>query len=420
MHSLTNAEVISIGSELLNGFTLNTNAHWISGQLTDLGIKLTRVTAVEDTKDAIVSILQEAIHRDTKIIICTGGLGPTLDDITKKTIADFFNRTLELDTNVLEHVKNLFHKRNIPMPEVNVLQAHVPSGSKALHNEYGTAPGIYIEENDKHFFFLPGVPYEMKYIFLEHITPMIKKYCLEGKMYYKTITTRGIGESALMEILSEWEQEVLKDGIDLCYYPSTRMVKLRLSKISINQEQFEKYIQQHIISLKHKILPYWIGTENIRLEELLGNMLKTNKASLGTVESCTGGYLAHLITSVSGSSEYFKGSIVSYDNEVKTNIVGVQEDLIQLHGAVSEEVVMQMAKSGLHRLNVDYCIATSGIAGPNGGTPEKPVGTIWMAIAGKNLMKAKKMVFGKDRLNNIQLFSFYALDYLMNELPQEV
>lgn len=413
--SLPVAEILSIGSELLNGFTLNTNAHWLARKLTDAGFKTTRTTTIQDQKEVILQTLQELTHRRAQVIICTGGLGPTIDDITKATVAEFFNRKLVLDQHVLKHVQHIFSSRGIPMPEVNQYQAYVPEGCVVLFNEYGTAPGIWIEHHGQIFVFMPGVPYEMKYIFEHQVLPRIQPKS-ETKMRYVTITTRGIGESALMEKIKLWEEKALSQGLDVAYYPSPKSVKLRLSKETPSLDIFDAVTKPLILELQPLIAKYYVSTENLKLEEILAQKLLQRKQTVCTVESCTGGYIAHILTSIPGSSQFFNGSIVSYQNHIKSTLVGVQEQHFNTVGAVSEEVVMEMAQNGRRLLQSDFCVSTSGIAGPTGATETKPVGLVWVGVATPDKVIAKKFQFGKDRKGNIQLFAHYAIDFLLSEM----
>lgn len=409
------SEIISIGSELLNGFTLNSNAHWIAQKFNELGYKTIRMTSIEDQKDDIFNILSEAKQRKANIVVCTGGLGPTLDDITKACIAEYFESPLETDADTLVHIERIFSKKGVPMVDINRFQALIPKNSIALFNEYGTAPGIWLAKNDQVFIFLPGVPYEMRNIFETQVMPRIRTNH-EAKVRYQTITTRGIGESSLMVKIQDWEKEALVKQLDLAYYPSPKTVKLRLSKYTQTQEEFDAVVKPMVISLKQLIPENFVVAANFRLEELVAQKLLSKKQTLCTVESCTGGYISHLITTMPGSSAYFNGSIVSYQNNIKSHVVGVNFEHFNTVGAVSEEVVLEMAQKGRLILESDYCVSTSGIAGPTGATDTKPVGLVWIAVATPSKVVAKKFQFGKDRKNNIQLFAQYALDFLLTEM----
>lgn len=409
------AEIVSIGSELLNGFTLNTNAHWLAQKFNDIGFKTLRVTSIEDDRLAIFEVLAQIEKRGTSLVIFTGGLGPTIDDITKKVISEYFEMPLTLDSQTLIHVEKLFKQKNVTMPEVNKFQAYIPLGSTPLFNEYGTAPGMWIEKGEQVFVFLPGVPYEMKHIFETQVVPRITTTNTE-KIRYQTITTRGIGESSLMEKISTWQQKCIDLGFELAYYPSPKTVKLRLSKYTDSQDTFDFLVKPLVTELKGLIPTYFVVAANFRLEELVAQKLLSKNQTLCTVESCTGGYIAHLITTMAGSSAYFNGGIVSYQNKIKSDLVGVQQTHFSKVGAVSEEVVIEMARNGRRLLQSDYCVSTSGIAGPTGATDIKPVGLVWIAVATPDKVIAKQFQFGKDRKSNIQLFSQYALDFLLSHI----
>lgn len=408
------AEIISIGDELLIGQVVNTNASWMATELNKSGISVVRITAVSDAgtsiKDAIVAAEQVA-----DIIILTGGLGPTKDDITKQVLADYFNSEMIFHEPTFEQVKSIFAKRNFKVTDVNKRQAEIPDVCTPLFNRYGTAPGMWFEKNSKVLVSLPGVPFEMKTLMTEEVIPRLQNKFKLDYIFHKTIMTTGVGESMLAEIIKDWEDN-LDETIKLAYLPQPGIVRLRLSASGSDKEQLINKVNDSCKQLVSIIPDLVFGYDDISIEEVVGNLLKNGGATLSTAESCTGGYIAHLITGVSGSSVYFQGSIVSYSNEVKINQLGVDALVLEEKGAVSKEVVEQMALGGREHLQTDYCLATSGIAGPDGGTEEKPVGTIWIALATPNGVQSKLFHFGEHRGRNIRRSALAALNMLRKEI----
>lgn len=412
------AEVITIGDEILFGQITDTNTQFISEKLSQIGIKTIRKSSVGDSKDEILKIFAEATTR-AQIIIITGGLGPTKDDITKHTICEFFNDNLVMHEPTLAHVTSFFEKRGRPMLEINKQQALVPSKAKVLFNDWGTAPGMWIENNEKIFVSLPGVPYEMKLILENRVIPEIKSYFQTPFIFHKMIHTSGLGESYLAELIKDWEDN-LPQHMKLAYLPSLGIVKLRITATGENQKLLAQETEKQVIDLQKLIPNYIFGYDaDAKLEEVVGKLLLSKYKTISTAESCTGGYISHLLTSISGSSAYYKGSVISYSNEIKISELDINEDIINLKGAVSEEVVKQMAENVRKKLNTDYAISTSGITGPNGGTDEKPVGTVWVAIANREKVISKKFVFGNIRENNIRLSAVNALKMLFDLLVSE-
>lgn len=407
------AEIISIGDELLIGQTINTNAAWLGQQLSDLGIRVENTIVIPDEQEAIYNSFDTALNR-ADIVIVTGGLGPTKDDITKKVICDFFQTELIMNEEVLSHVKGFFERRNRPMLEVNAHQGLVPKTAQVLFNEIGTAPGMWLEKAKSVLISMPGVPYEMKNIFLNKVIPKISNQFETSKRYYRTLLTQGIGESFLAEMLKDWEDSLRNDGLNLAYLPSPGMVKLRVS--SYNGIADEVKINGYAEQLKQLLPNYIYGEGEQQLHEVVGEILVSKGQTIGTVESCTGGAIAATLTSVSGSSRYVQGSIVAYSNELKTKLVGVPAGLITEKGAVSQEVVENLATNGKKVLGVDWCIATSGVAGPTGGTDEKPVGTIWLAIVGKGGVSSWKLNLGDNRERTVQITVLTALNMLRCQL----
>lgn len=402
-------ELISIGDELLIGQTINTNATWIGSELALRGAKVSHCAVIEDKKEAIINALDLALNR-SDVVLITGGLGPTKDDITKYTLAEYFNTTLEINPEVLEHVKTFFKKRKREMLDVNIQQAALPKSAKVLHNELGTASGMLFESGTKTVISLPGVPYEMKHILsTSGFEFLIQKYKVSS-LYHRTIHLQGIGESYLADEISAIETNLESNDIKLAYLPSPGTVRLRFTSIPL--EEKKKIIDNSILKIKQLLPKNVYGEGNVNLSQVVGNILKEQNAKLGTVESCTGGEISNEIVKISGSSDYYNGSLISYSNELKINLVGVKASSIEQFGAVSEQVVTQMAQNGRKILNTDYCIATSGIAGPTGGSEEKPVGTIWICVAGPDHITAKKFNFGDDRARNIKITALTGLNML--------
>jgi nicotinamide-nucleotide amidase len=408
-----NVELLSIGDELLIGQTVNTNASWIGQEMSLIGARIIRTTVISDTTDAIINAL-EAIDEKTDCIIITGGLGPTKDDITKHTLCSFFNTSLEVHLPTLKKIEDYFLKRNRPMLETNIQQAELPLNCVILNNSYGTASGMWFEEKGKIFISLPGVPYEMKGIITEEVIPRLKEKFTLNSIYHKTALTQGIGESFLAEKIDAWENSLHARNLNLAYLPSPGIVKLRIT--SYRGEQDKETIDEYFDELKKLIPESIFGFENDSLPKVIGRLLLEKKLSIGTVESCSSGLLASQICSVSGASDYYMGSLLTYSNELKNKLADVSQETLQKYGAVSEEAVKEMAIGGRKKLGVDCCISTSGIAGPTGGTAEKPVGLVWIAIALPTKTLVRKFQFGDNRERTIQMTVSSALNYLRYEL----
>ena len=406
-------ELISIGDELLIGQTINTNASWLGQELSLLGCNIIKGVTISDTKDAITNALDD-IQKTTQLCIITGGLGPTNDDITKYTLASYFDMELEINEEIKLKIEQYFQKRNRPMLLVNEHQALMPKGCIVLNNNYGTAAGILIEKNNQIFVSLPGVPYEMKGIVLEELIPYLKnRFELKGKGH-KTALTQGIGESFLAEKIKTWEDDLTKNNFSLAYLPSPGFVKLRIT--APNEHEGLDAINSYFNKLEQLIPEALYGYNEDKLQEVIGAKLKEKNLSIGTVESCTGGMLAAQISSVSGASEYFMGSLLTYSNEMKSKLAGVDARLIEEFGAVSQAVACAMAEGGRNKLNVSVCISTTGIAGPTGGTDSKPVGLIWIAIATSSRTISKSFQYGDQRERNIQMAVASALNLLRYEV----
>lgn len=408
------ASIITIGDEILIGQTVDTNSAWIASELNLIGIPVKEIISISDRSE----LIKEAIDRElklNKLIFITGGLGPTQDDVTKKTLVDYFDDELEINESVLSKIEHYFNSINRPMLEVHRQQAALPKKARIIENQLGTASGMWFRKGNSSVIALPGVPYEMKGL-LSQIIPLLKAEFPLGDFFHKTILMQGIGETTLADNISEIETACRNQGIGVAYLPSPGIVKLRLSSTSKEKDIIENYLNS--IAESHKAFVY--GFDSDTLESVIGELLKQNGATLGTVESCTGGAIAARIVSVSGSSLYYKGSIISYSYEIKESLVGVPSEVIKTQGAVSKECVESMAVNGVKTLGVDYCIAASGIAGPDGGTPDKPVGTVWIAIASAQGVLSKLHQFRFNRERNIELTVVSALNELRRTLVKQL
>ena len=408
-----NASIITIGDELLIGQTIDTNSAWIGQELNKIGVWLKRRVAVGDVWDDIWNAL-DAESKESDIIIITGGLGPTADDITKPLLCKYFGGKLIVNEDVLTHVKYLFDKvyrRPGPMLERNLKQAEVPDVCMVLHNARGTAPGMWFEKDGKIYVSLPGVPHEMKGLMINEVLPRIPKHFQLPFIIHRTAFTMGTGESMIAEKIKDFETG-LPGHIKLAYLPGYGMVKLRLTARGDDKGKMEKELDERFSILKELVAEWLVTDKDENLATVVIKILKEKNKTIGTAESCTGGYIAHLITSNPGSSVGYKGSIISYANDVKENILGVTDKTLRTVGAVSEETVIQMVKGAIEKLNVDFAIATSGIMGPDGGTDEKPVGTVWIAAGNKGKVETAKLAFRFDRERNIEMTSHTALNFL--------
>jgi nicotinamide-nucleotide amidase len=404
------AEIITIGDEILIGQIVDTNSAWIAEQFNLNGIEIYQITSVHDDHNHIVEALKKAEEK-VDLVLITGGLGPTKDDITKNTLCEYFNTKLVFHEPTFEHIKNRFGKRNININKLNRDQALVPENCTVLFNKLGTAPGMWFESNDTIFVSLPGVPFEMKYLVEYELFPRLINSGKTKSIYHKTVLTQGLPESMLAEKIENWEN-ALPSNIKLAYLPSPMAVRLRLSAMGKDKLLLENLVEKEIQKLQ-QIIPHHIyGYNNETMAEVIGRTLKRNGKTLGVAESCTGGYISHLITSVPGCSAFYKGSVTAYSNEIKEKILGVKTETLFDFGAVSEEVAKEMAIGARQVLNTDIAVATTGIAGPDGGSEEKPVGTVWIAVASENTVIAQKFVFGDNRERNILRSSQTALQLL--------
>jgi len=413
-----NVEIITIGDELLIGQVIDTNSAWMGKTLNEAGFDVSRITSIQDTKEAITQSLDEALSR-TNIVLLTGGLGPTKDDITKETIAEYFNSKLVFNETAYRNIESYLKGRVKGINKLNKSQAYVPENCQVINNPVGTAPIMWFNENNKVIVSMPGVPVEMKTAMSNAVIPRLKEMYTTGHIIHKTIQIFNVPEAVLAEQLEEWEATI-PDYISLAYLPSPGKIRLRLSARSSHKE----LAQKDIIALTKKLYgiigDHIFGEEDKPAHEMLGELLRSKQKSLAVAESCTGGNIGHLITSIPGSSAYFKGGVIAYENAVKEHVLGVSPETLNTHGAVSQQVVEQMALGVKKLMKSDFAIATSGIAGPDGGTEAKPVGTVWIAIAGDFGIQSQCFNFGKIRLRNIERSSDTALIMLLKRIGTEL
>lgn len=405
------ATIITIGDELLIGQVIDTNSAWMAQELNKMGVPVIRRVAVGDSWEDIWNTLDEE-SKKASIILITGGLGPTADDITKPLLCKYFGGNMIMHQPTLDHVTHIFEtilKR--PMIDRNRKQAEVPDNCRVLKNEKGTAPGMLFEKDGKIFVSLPGVPHEMKGLMKQAVLPFIANHFQTTHIEHRTLLTYGIGESFLAERIANTE-EALPAHIKLAYLPNYGLVRLRLTASGFNKEALQTEISTQFEALKKAVGPYLIADKDISMEQIVGNLLIDKNATVSTAESCTGGYIAHLLTKYPGSSVFYTGSIVSYSNDIKQEILQVPSEVIAQKGAVSEATVIEMAKQCLKLMKTDYSIAVSGIMGPDGGTEDKPVGTVWIAVADKKQVKTQRLQLRYDRERNITLTAMNALNFL--------
>ena len=405
-----NAVIITIGDELLIGQTIDTNSAWIAQRLNNQGINVVRRVAVGDTRDAIITALDEEMAKASLIII-TGGLGPTSDDITKPLLCDYFGGKLVVDEKVLAHLHEIFSRRKRLVLERNLKQAEVPDNCTVLFNKMGTAPGMWFEKNGKVVVALPGVPFEMKYIMENEVLPRTEQRFASDAIVHRNLFTAGEGESVIAEKLLDIENS-LPDYIKLAYLPDSGFVKLRLTGRGNDREKLTTELEQYQHKIAETLGSIVIAMEDIPLEAMIGQSLLKLGKTVGLAESCTGGLIGHDITQVPGASAYFMGSIVSYHNNVKNSVLGVKNETLTQYGAVSEETVIEMAKGALKTLDVDYSLAVSGVLGPDGGTDRVKVGTVWMAAADKDNVVTREHHFFYDRDRNKEMAAKNAM-YLL-------
>jgi len=411
------AEIITIGDEILIGQITDTNSAWIAKKLQNINISVVQMTSISDSQNAIRDTLAAASLR-ADIVIVTGGLGPTKDDITKKTAALYFGTELLRDENVLLHVRRFFEQRSLEMLSINEQQADVLANCTVLFNDVGTAPGMWVENNGTHFVFIPGVPFEMKFLMDNRILPRLSSLDKSGAIWMQNIITAGLGESFLADKISDIEDD-LPPHIKLAYLPKYGSVRLRLTSMGDDLSDLQKQITAIASRIVDRVLPHVIATEDVTLEEVIVQEFTKRQLTLSTAESCTGGYLAAQLTAIPGCSQMYAGGTIPYSNVLKENLLDVKESTLKAFGAVSEQTVIEMVTGLKNKFRTDYAIATSGIAGPTGGTTEKPVGTIWIAVAGKEQIVSKKFLFTTNRQVNIELATAQAYILLWNVFWQE-
>ncbi len=418
MQKNINVSIITIGDELLIGQVIDTNSAWIATQLNGIGIKVNRRVAVGDDANSILQALDEE-SKHANVVLITGGLGPTADDITKPLLCTYFNGRLVVNEAALANVKNIFEnyiKR--PLIERNLKQAEVPDNCIVLQNKRGTAPGMWFEKDDVIYISMPGVPYEMQGMITDDVIPALSQRFTLPFISHRTLLLAGIGESFIAEMILDFESS-LPSSIKLAYLPNYGMLRLRLTLYAADATG-EKILIEKFSELKQLVHEYVVIDDDIKLEAVIGQLLTANNKTIATAESCTGGYIAHLLTAMPGASAYFKGSIISYSNQIKEDLLDVQSDTLKNNGAVSEATVKEMVTGALSKLQTDYTIAVSGILGPDGGTTDKPVGTVWMAAGNAHEIKTLKMQFRFDRMRNMQLTAIYALNLLRSLMIAEL
>lgn len=407
---LVNAEIIAIGDELLYGQIMDTNSHWISQELDLMGVKVVRKTTVGDNRTDILAAF-EAAEKRAHLILITGGLGPTQDDLTKPLLAEYFGCQIIEFPEAVAAVTEFFRKRGREMTQLNILQGHLPSCCTYVPNEVGTAPGMWFEREGTYWMSMPGVPHEMKKLMKDFVLPKLSGIFNLPVIYHKVVKTVGIGESWLADLIKDWENS-LPDHIRLAYLPSLGHVKLRLTAFGTDKNELYQQVESQISKVIPLIDKYIYGYDDESLESAIGKLLKNAGKTLALAESCSGGYVSHLVTTVPGSSDYFQGSVVPYHNQFKENILGVKSETLASFGAVSEQTAMEMAEGVRRIFGSDFGLASTGIAGPDGGSEEKPVGTVWIACAGEGFLETRKLQLTQDRMLNIQLTGVSVLNLL--------
>jgi nicotinamide-nucleotide amidase len=408
---MTNISIVTIGDELLIGQVIDTNSAWMAQELNKAGFWVRRRVAIGDGRNDILKALEEE-SAESEVILITGGLGPTADDITKAVLCEYFNSTLVVNEAALENVKNIFtNLLQRPLIERNLKQAEVPAVCTVIQNKRGTAPGMLFTKDERVFVSMPGVPHEMKGMMTDDVIPYLKKHFSTQYISHRTLLTAGVGESTLADHIREFES-ALPAHIKLAYLPGYGMVRLRLTATAGQTDGLEQELDQLFDELKSQVMEWMVTDEDITLQEAIGKLLSSRKQTVSIAESCTGGYVAHLITSIPGSSAYFLGSVISYHNSIKTKMLDVDPGILSAHGAVSEETVKAMVRGALLHMKSDFAIATSGIMGPGGGSDEKPVGTVWIAAGDSHEIFTRKLWFRFDRQRNIELTAINVLNLL--------
>lgn len=411
------AEIITIGDEILIGQIVDTNSAWMATELNKIGIRVKQISSISDDKEHILKALAEAASR-ASIIFITGGLGPTKDDITKKTLAEYFGVELVENKEAFVNVERIFAKYNRPLLEINKQQALVPANCEVVLNENGTAPGMWFNHNGVIYMSMPGVPFEMMYMMEGQVLPKIKATLKLPVIIHKTLLTVGEGESFLAERIVDIEND-LPSHIKLAYLPKLGQVRLRLSAFGEDEAALQKEVDAFATRFIERIGAPFVIDQDIPLEKAILNLMESRGLTLSVAESCTGGYLSHLFTQHPGSSQVFLGGAVSYSYELKESILGVKNETLWQHGAVSEETVKEMVEGALQNFKSDLAVAITGVAGPGGGTEDKPVGTVWIAVAGKQKTYLKKYTFGSKRRQNIERSAVMALS-MLNTLLTEI
>ncbi|MEI7735723.1 MAG: CinA family nicotinamide mononucleotide deamidase-related protein [Ferruginibacter sp.] len=420
---MTQASIITIGDELLIGQVIDTNSSWMAQELNKAGIRVVRRVAVGDVWDEIWQALDEE-SKHANIILITGGLGPTADDITKPLLCKYFGGKLIIDEGAKQNVVDIFNRLNRPMIARNLMQAEVPDVCTVIPNKRGTAPGMWFSKTNANtqentvYVSMPGVPHEMKGMMEDYVIPQLSSEFTLPVILHRTLLTAGVGESFLAEMISDFET-ALPAPIKLAYLPNYGMVRLRLTSSGFDAAVIEQEVNEQFMQLQLLVKDYLVTNEDEPMEKVVGKLLLAQNKTMCTAESCTGGYIAHLITSIAGSSSFYDGSVVSYSYAAKEDLLGVSNETLTSKGAVSEEVVTQMAKGALQHIKSNYVIAVSGIMGPGGGMPEKPVGTTWIAVGDSNRIIAKRLHFRFDRARNIQLTATTALNMLRQFMLEE-
>ena len=408
---------ISIGDELLIGQVINTNAAWLGEHLSDAGFQLDSSLTIGDSEKAILDAFNACMDAD--LVLVTGGLGPTADDITKPTVCKFFNTELEFCQDAYDNVVSLFKRRGFQMSDRNKGQAYLPKSCQYIPNTYGTAPCMWLEKQGVVFAFMPGVPYEMKGIFNDELLPRIKKRFNSVPYEKRVIMTTGIGESFLADKIKDWEDN-LPEFLSLAYLPQYGMVRLRLSGRHEDAELLHATLDNEVEQLKRLISEYIFSFEDQPIERAVFDLLIKKRKTFASAESCTGGNIAHVITLIPGSSEVFKGTAVTYATPMKTKVLGVLAETIERYGVVSQQVVEGMAKGVRELMEADFGVATTGVAGPTGGTEENPVGTVWIGVASAKGVVSHRFNFGKDRENVINRATIMAYEMLRQQLISPV
>jgi len=411
------ASIITIGDELLIGQVVDTNSAWMAQELNKAGIRVVRRVAVGDVWEEIWQALDEE-QKYADIILITGGLGPTSDDITKPLLCEYFNGKLVVNEAAKENVIRIFTRLNRPVLERNLKQAEVPDACTVIPNNRGTAPGMWFERDEKVFVSMPGVPHEMKGMMEDAVIPELLKRFQFPLIIHRTLLTAGIGESFLAERIVDFEAR-LPDNIKLAYLPNYGMVRLRLTATGPDNASLSKLTDELFAELQQLTGEYLVTDRDEPIEKVVGRLLLQKGKTMCTAESCTGGYVAHLLTAIPGSSAFYDGSVISYSYKAKEVLLQVDHAVLESKGAVSEEIVLQMANGALNNIQSDYVIAISGIMGPDGGMPDKPVGTVWVAVGNREKQVARKFSFRFDRMRNIQLTAVNALNALRQFILQE-